>query len=193
MNTLPKSYKSYAAVAIFVILLAGAAALAAAPFLQVTVLENEIAEKRQLLPQLRAQVAHEDKLRKEHEELAALGQDKSLLLEGDKTGVAGANLQSLVNSLVSVNGGSASSIQILPPKEDGNLMRISVSVSINVGIQGLRDIIHTLETGTPLIFIDDVTVQAIHDDFRPPEPHYMGPLEVTLQVSGFAVQSGGAS
>lgn len=190
---LGRTYKAYAAVAILIALLAGVAALAAVPFLQVASLEDEIAEKQKLLPELRAKVAHEDKLRKEHEELSALGQDKSLLLEGDKTGVAGANLQSLVNSLVAANGGTASSIQILPPKEDGNLMRISVSVSINVGTQGLRDIIHTLETGTPLIFIDDVSVQAIHDDFRPPEPHYMGPLEVTLQVSGFAAQGGGAS
>lgn len=190
---LRRTYKAYAAVAILIALLAGVAALAAVPFLQVAELEGEITEKQKLLPELRAKVAHEDKLRKEHEELSALGQDKSLLLEGDKTGVAGANLQSLVNSLVAANGGTASSIQILPPKEDGNLMRISVSVSINVGTQGLRDIIHTLETGTPLIFIDDVSVQAIHDDFRPPEPHYMGPLEVTLQVSGFAAQGGGAS
>lgn len=190
---LSKSYKSYAAVAIFVALLAAGGALAAAPLLQVATLEDEISGKQKLLPELRAKVAHEDKLRKEHDELAALGQDKSLLLEGDKTGVAGANLQSLVNSLVAANGGTASSIQILPPKEDGNLMRIPVSVTINVGTEGLRDIIHTLETGTPLIFIDDISVQAIHDDFRPPEPHYMGPLEVTLQVSGFAAQSGGAS
>ncbi len=106
---------------------------------------------------------------------AALGQDKSLLLEGDKTGVAGANLQSLVNGLVTANGGTASSIQILPPKEDGNLMRISVSLSINVGTDGLRDIVHSLETGTPLIFIDDIVVREIHDDFRPPEPHYHRP------------------
>lgn len=193
MMPLSRSYKSYAAVAIFVALLAAGGALAAAPLLQVATLEDEISGKQKLLPELRAKVAHEDKLRKEHDELAALGQDKSLLLEGDKTGVAGANLQSLVNSLVAANGGTASSIQILPPKEDGNLMRIPVSVTINVGTEGLRDIIHTLETGTPLIFIDDISVQAIHDDFRPPEPHYMGPLEVTLQVSGFAAQSGGAS
>jgi general secretion pathway protein M len=190
MTALPKSYAGYLSVAILLVLLVATIAIAATPFTHVTALESAIAEKQSLLPQLRAKVAYEDKLRKEHADLAALGQDKSLLLEGDKTGVAGANLQSLITSLVSANGGSASSIQILPPKEDGNLMQISVSVSINVGTDGLRDIIHTLETGTPLIFIDDVTVRAIHDDFRPPEPHYIGPLDVTLQVSGFAAQSG---
>ncbi len=185
-----KSYGAYLSLAVLLVVLLTLGGVAAAPLVQVAMLENSIAEKQALLPQLRAKVAHEDKLRKEHADLAALGQDKSLLLEGDKTGVAGANLQSLVNSLVTANGGTASSIQILPPKEDGNLMQISVSISINVGIDGLRDIVHSLETGMPLIFIDDITVRAIHDDFRPPEPHYIGPLDVTLQVSGFAAPSG---
>lgn len=178
------------ALAVLALVLTALGALAAAPFFQIRKLETAIAEKQRLLPELRAQIAHESELKKEHADLAALGQDKSLLLEGDKTGVAGANLQSLVNGLVTANGGTASSIQILPPKEDGNLTRISVSLSINVGTDGLRDIVHSLETGTPLIFIDDIVVRGIHDDFRPTEPHYLGPLEVTLQVSGFAVQNG---
>jgi general secretion pathway protein M len=190
MNVLPKTSRAYLAVAIVIIVLAALSATAAAPFWQISALETAIAEKQKLLPELHAKIARESELKKEHADLAALGQDKSLLLEGDKTGVAGANLQSLVNGLVTTNGGTASSIQILPPKEDGNLMRISVSLSINVGTDGLRDIVHSLETGTPLIFIDDIVVRAIHDDFRPPEPHYIGPLDVTLQVSAFAVQSG---
>lgn len=190
MNVIPRSSRVYFAVAILVVVVAALSAIAAAPFWQLRTLETEIAEKQELLPELRAKIAHESELKKEHTDLAALGQDKSLLLEGDKTGVAGANLQSLVNGLVTANGGTASSIQILPPKEDGNLMRISVSLSINVGTDGLRDIVHSLETGTPLIFIDDIVVRAIHEDFRPTAPHYLGPLDVTLQVSGFAVQNG---
>lgn len=190
MTAIPQKYRGYLAVSILLMLVVATATIVAMPFIKVATLENTIAEKQARLPHLLAEVAFEDKLRREHADLGALGQDKSLLLEGDKTGVAGANLQSLINSLVSAYGGTASSIQILPPKEDGNLMRISVSVSINVGTDGLRDIIHTLETGTPLIFIDDITVQTINDDFRPLDPHYIGPLEVTMQVSGFAAQRG---
>lgn len=190
MTVLPKSSRAILAVGFLMVVLAALAAIAAAPFFQIQKLEAGIAEKQQLLPELRAKIARESELKKEHADLAALGQDKSLLLEGDKTGVAGANLQSLVNGLVTANGGTASSIQILPPKEDGNLTRISVSLSINVSTDGLRDIVHSLETGTPLIFIDDIVVRAIHDDFRPPAPHYLGPLDVTLQVSGFAIQNG---
>lgn len=190
MTAIPKSYGAYLAITILLILVVAVGAIAAVPFMRIATLESAIGERQTRLPQLRAKVGYEDNLRKEHAELAALGQDKSLLLDGAKTGVAGANLQSLVNALVIANGGTASSIQILPPKEDGNLMQISVSISINVGTDGLRDIIHTLETGTPLIFIDDVTVRAIREDFRPTDPHYIGPLDVKLQVSGFAAQSG---
>jgi general secretion pathway protein M len=190
MNIPSNISRASLALALLAVVLIALGALAAAPFFRIGTLEVAVAEKQRVLPELRAQIARESELKKEHADLAALGQDKSLLLEGDKIGVAGANLQSLVNGLVIANGGTASSIQNLPPKEDGNLMRISVSLSINVGIDGLRDIVHGLETGTPLIFIDDIVVRAIHDDFRPPEPHYLGPLDVTLQVSGFAVQNG---
>lgn len=193
MISISRDHRSYVAGAILLVLLAGLIAVALAPFLRMQTLESAIAEKQSLLPELRAKIAHENELKKEHADLAALGQDKSLLLEGDKTGVAGANLQSLVNALVTANGGTASSIQILPPKEDGNLMQISVSLSINVGTDGLRDIVHSLETGTPLIFIDDIIVKAIHADFSPQDPHYIGPLDVTLQVSGFAAAQDRAS
>lgn len=185
-----KRFAAYLSIAILLAMLGGLGALAAAPFMQVAALDTEIAEKQGLIRELRAKVAREGKLKKEHADLTALGQDKSVLLEGDKTGVAGANLQSLLNALVNADGGTALSFQILPPKEDGNLMQISVSVSINVGIDGLRDIVHSLETGVPLLFIDDITVRAIHNDFRATPPNFLGPLDVTLQVSGYAVQTG---
>lgn len=188
MSSLSKS--SYVAIALLLAFFLALGAATAAPYWQIWGLERTISEKRKSLPELRAEISKENALKKEHTDLTTLGQDKSLLLEGDKTGVAGANLQSLVNSLVTANGGTVSSIQILPPKEDGNLTRISVSMSISIGTDGLRDIVYGLESGTPLIFIDDIIVRAVHDDFRPPEPHYIGPLDVTLQVSGFAIQTG---
>lgn len=184
------SKQSYVAIGLLFAFIAILATAAAAPYWHIWGLDQAIAEKQNSLPELRAQISRENVLKKEHNDLRALGQDKSLLLEGDKTGVAGANLQSLVNNLITAHGGTTSSIQILPPKEDGNLTRISVSMSISVGTDGLRDIVYSLETGTPLIFIDDLIVRAVHDDFRPPEPHYIGPLDVTLQVSGFAIKTG---
>lgn len=164
--------------------------IAVMPFVRLSWLEQTVAQNQDELLQLRKQIAREGELRKENTELAAVGEDASLLLlEGETTGIAGANLQKLMSGLVLEHGGAASSLQILPPKEDGNLVRIPMSLSISVGIDGLRDILHGLETGTPLIFIDDITIRTESDDFRATDPHYLGPLDVTLQVSGYALKN----
>jgi general secretion pathway protein M len=179
------------AIAFLVLGLAVVGLVAAIPFVRLSWLEQTIEQSQDELLQLRKQIAREAELRKENSALAAAGRDASLLLlEGETTGIAGANLQKLMSGLVLGHGGAASSFQILPPKEDGNLMRIPMSLSISVGIDGLRDILHSLETSTPLIFIDDITIRAEPEDFRSPDPHYLGPLDVTLQVSGFALKNG---
>jgi general secretion pathway protein M len=178
------------AVSVLMAAVAGMGFIAAAPFVRLNALEQRIAQNQGELLQLRKAMAREGELRKENRELAAAGKGANvLLLEGKTTGIAGANLQKLVSGLVLEHGGTASSFQILPPKEDGNLMRIPMSLSISVGIDGLRDILHRLETGTPLIFVDDITIRAEQNTFQLPDPHFLGQLDVTLQVSGFALKN----
>jgi general secretion pathway protein M len=190
MNVRSQSLSALLAAGVLVAALALLGLMAALPYVRLNALEQTITHTQAELLNLRKDIAREGELRKENSELAASGQDaKLLLLKGETTGIAGANLQKLVSGLVQAHGGEATSFQILPPKADGNLMRIPMSLSISVGIDGLRDIVHGLETGTPLIFIDDITVRADQPDFRAPDPHYLGPLDVTLQVSGFALKN----
>jgi general secretion pathway protein M len=179
-------------IAVFVLVagLALAGFLAALPFIRLASLEETIARNQSELAELRKQIAREGELRKENTALAASDEAARLLLfEGETTGIVGANLQKVVSGLVRAHGGEATSVQVLPAKEDGNLMRIPMSLSIRVDIDGLRDVIHGLETSTPLIFIDDIAIQTEHADFGIVDPHYLGPLYVTLQVSGYAYRN----
>ncbi|MDP1906735.1 MAG: type II secretion system protein GspM, partial [Hyphomicrobium sp.] len=137
---------------------------------------------------LRQEIASESDMRKENLDLVALGQQGTLLLDGDTAGIAGANLQKLISDIVLEHGGAASSLQLLAMSEDGSLVRIGLRLSINVGIDGLRDIVHGIETGNPLLFIDDLSVRAVEDRAGGTDPHYLGPLDVTLQVSGFRLK-----
>lgn len=186
----PNASSSLLPILLLLLAIALMAGAAVGPFVHLKSLEEETRASEAALAQLRSQIAREAELRKENSDLAVLGQDMSLLLDGEKIGIAGANLQRLLSSLVAAHGGTASSVQVLPPKEDGNLTRIPMSLSISVGIDGLRDILHSLETSTPLIFIDDVIIRSTQDEFSAPDPNFLGPLEVTLQVSGFALQNG---
>jgi general secretion pathway protein M len=184
-----QSSSALIALSVLLAALALGVSLATAPYLRLATLDREITASQSALVALRKELTSEDTQRKENAALAVSDkQARFLLIAGDTTGIAGANLQKLVSELVVAHGGEASSLQILPPKEDGDLTRIPMSLSIRVGIDGLRDIIHGLETNTPLIFIDNIAIRADHDDIRGQDRYYLGPLDVTLQVSGYAIK-----
>lgn len=181
---------SVGALALLVAALLLMASFAIAPLVQLSAMEEAMAQYQDTLSNLRRQIAAESGLRRENSEFATAEQDAELLLKGETRGIAGASLQKLMSNLVAAHAADASSFQILPPQEEGNLVRIPMSLAINVGIDGLRDILHGLETGMPLIFIDEIAVRSKQDDFRTPDPDYLGPLDVTLQLSGYTLKQG---
>lgn len=178
-----------AAGATLVAVLAVTVGVATAPYLRLFWLHSAIIESRRSLDTLNQQMASEDMLKKENSELAVRGRDASLLLKGDTVAIAEANLQKLVSSVVSEYGAGATSYRVLPSSEDGSLVHISLGLSANVSIDGLRDILHRLETGAPLLFVNAISVRA-PDNLRTPDPNYLGPLAVTLEVSAYCEKIG---
>lgn len=186
---LSRSFQSLAAVSILALALCAMVAMAAAPFVYLGHVDDNIAEESRELASLAKRTADEEQLRQENDALMAPGQSANLLLEGETTGIAGANLQRQITDLVVTHGGAASSLQVLPPSTESDLIRISLSLSISVGIDGLQALIYALEAGQPLIFIDDILIRSGQSEFEAPDPHLLGPLDVTLQVSAFAANT----
>ena len=81
------------------------------------------------------------------------------MLQGETAGIAGAALQRQVNDHVSAAGGQASSFQLLPPRESGGATRLALSFAMRIDIDGLRDVLHAIETGQPLLFVDDIAIR----------------------------------
>jgi general secretion pathway protein M len=183
---LNRSLQSTLAVVLLFLAIAVLGAAAAAPYIQLARIDSEFAAQEAELTKLRRNHADEASLRAENENLISSGQSATLLLEGETIGIAGATLQRLIADLVVAHNGTASSLQVLPPATEDDLVRISLSLSLSVGIDGLQGFLHALETGQPLIFIDDIRVRSGQSEFSVPDPHLLGPLDVTLQVSAFA-------
>ncbi|WP_125461646.1 MULTISPECIES: type II secretion system protein GspM [Rhodomicrobium] len=158
---------------------------AAFPFLEQPQRSRELEESRALLAALEAQVA-----RRSTTPGASLADPARLLLSGETTGIAGAGLQKMLNDVVADANGTASSYQLLPPEEAGGLERRSLSLLVSIDIAGLRTLLHRIETGLPLLFVDDVTMRVPHAASGEARTDAGGPIEVTLQVSGFAPKSG---
>ena len=163
-------------------------AIAAVPHIRLASIETQIASKRPILSKLRANLARHPQLKQENQQLLSSDKKTKLLLPGAVTGVAGANLQKLLVDLVKKHGGQANSFQVLPPEEESNLIKISMSLALRVNTTGLRNILFALETSTPLIFVDDITINA--NRFAIARPGQITLLSVNMQVSGFIARKG---
>lgn len=176
-------------IAFFLVFLTALVFLAVMPFYKLAELKQEYDTIESSLATLDKRLAREGRLREENKNLIAVGQDASLLLKGETIGIAGADLQRLMNRLILENKGTTTTSQILSPKEEGDLIRISMSLALTVDTDGLRDLLYNIETGSPLIFIDQLSVNAgSREEWARPDPHFMGPLEVTLQVSAYTAK-----
>jgi general secretion pathway protein M len=187
-----RSARQITAVAVLIGGILVSSGLAAMPWLQWHWLAIDAETQRSELVRLGKNASREADLRQENETLIVSGHSTNLLLDGDTTGIAGASLQRLINTIVLQHEGTATSLQVLPPKDEDNLVRISVSLSMSVGIDALRSIVYDIETSMPLIFIDNIVIENANTTFQAPDPHFLGPLEVTLQVSAFSAKKGQA-
>lgn len=81
-------------------------------------------------------------------------------LKNQADALAAAELQSRINKVVSVSGGSIISTQPLNSVSGELLPRVRVRVRFRGNIEALRKIVYSLETGTPLLFVDEFSVSA---------------------------------
>lgn len=160
-------------------LLVGALALsglmAIGPFLKNAALQEDVAALRTLLAQ--------------HERLALAtagrptnptGQE--MLLVGETTGIAGAELQRVVVELARQHAMSFRSTQVAPPTREEDLTVIALETSLQGRIEGLRGLLHAVETGAPMLFVEGLSIKPIGT----PAAQQPTSLDVNLRVRGYA-------
>ncbi len=81
------------------------------------------------------------------------------LLAEDSPALAAAGLQSRLKKLVEDHGGDLKSVQALPERDEDGLRRVTVRVALTCSVQGLRGILHAIETGTPFLFVDNLDLR----------------------------------
>ncbi len=160
------------------------------PFVYLGSLSNEVEVRTLAIKRLQLQAAQISKsLQDKQQQVKQAGQGEKLLLNGDTTGIAGANLQRLVTDLVARNNGTSRSFQVLSPEKEKNLTRISMSLAIEVDIESFQKILHALEAGAPLIFIEDIVVQTKGNSSGQGSNLQKQMLEVTMKLSGYLTTS----
>jgi len=102
-------------------------------------------------------------------------------LEGKSDALAGAKLQSLVESMSNSAGGHLSSIDVLPAQQVGGYRRIALKLTVDARWAVLMRLLQAIERATPTMFIDDLQVRAGPTAAKAAEP----PLYITFTVQAF--------
>ena len=137
---------------------------------QVSALEQRISTREQLLAEARL--------------LERTSPLASLLLAGQSTALAGANLQGTLTRMVEDAGGLVRQAQVLDGKTAEPFVQVGVRIDFTTSMTGLRDILHEIETSKPLLIVERLTLAAE----RRRGAEIGEQVEVSVEIAAFSRQ-----
>ncbi len=151
-----------------------------------------VAQAAELLDRYRRVAAARPALQERLDALKSRQSEIGTYLSGGTDALAGAELQELVNATVAKGGGGLRSVQILPVKADGGFRRIGVRVQMTATIAQVLRVLHGLEAGSTLLFVDNLEVSNRRARRRRNQPVEMDPtLLVRLDLFGYLIPRSG--
>jgi general secretion pathway protein M len=109
----------------------------------------------------------------------------NLCVSGSSEGVTAASLQERERALAEANGVAVASLQPMPAAARGAFSRVTVRVAINGTLESLFGLLHDLEGGHPLVFVENLEVKAAPYPWDR-DPATVDPqLTVRFDVSGY--------
>jgi general secretion pathway protein M len=120
-----------------------------------------------------------------------IGQSDAFM-RADTEALAGAALQERLRTLTSAQGISVGAIQWAGGKTESGLGRISVRVQVMAAIGPLYALLGSIETTMPLLFVDDIDIQATAAGDSG-QPLQEGPLSVAFDCYGYWLGPDGTS
>ncbi len=121
--------------------------------------QSVLANRRMLLPRLKAAAEELPGLRARATELRAAVGKRTVTLDGSSDAVAAANLQSRIEGLAASVGAKISSTESLPAEIRGGYRRIGLRYVLNGPYETLAKLLAKLETATPPLVVDNLHIR----------------------------------
>ncbi len=186
MRTLPRWMKRVAALALLAILVELAYAGAVLP-LKAAYDETHarLAEQRELLQRYRAVAGQRQDLRQQLARLQRRQASSGLFISGKTDALAAAALQDRISDIAEGGGGDVRSLQSLEPKTENGLTRVGMDAQIVADIRALKDMLHEIETGRPLLFVREMEIRGRLQRTEDNDTVIAPDLLIKLSVEGF--------
>jgi general secretion pathway protein M len=116
---------------------------------------------------------------------AEQGSGTYYLSGGGTDALAAAGLQDRVSALVDGSGGSLRSIQPMSGVDEQGFRRITLRIQMTATIEALFETIYTLETGTPVLFVENLDIHSRFTRRRNSQVGAQEAPEAPLLIVGF--------
>jgi general secretion pathway protein M len=183
----PRQSRALAVALLAVAVLLGVALLIAPVLLLHRHYDTAIERLQQRIEVYRRVAAQAPELKKALDGLRTMDGHR-FFLRNTAPNLAGAELQDLVRGAIENNGGRITTIQTSQPREDGRFRQIGINVQLFATTPNLQKILYSLETQTPYVMIENITIRPLNAfrGFKPP-PGSEPELSVLLDVIAFAL------
>jgi len=150
---------------------------------------ERIEESEFKLQKLRKTAAEKDYWLGRMEEIKKQGQTEGRLISRDTAALASADLQTLIKEAVNRAGGELISTQVIPERKEEQFTRVAVKLRMTGSTQMLRDVLHSFESGHPILFVENLNIRPIRN-MQPQFPGRKAPkvadkLSVDFDVVGY--------
>ena len=113
-------------------------------------------------------------------------ESRKFFLRPGGAALSAAEAQEAVRSMVEANGARLITMQVPAAKDEGRYRQVTVNVQLTANIQALRKILHRIEAGTPLLFIDNLMVRSQVPSTFKPGPGAEPEMFVQFDVYGYS-------
>jgi general secretion pathway protein M len=147
--------------------------------------DRQIAEVREQLSRYQGLAAQRPALEKLLRQSEAEAATDGYYLNGGTDALAAAGLQDQVNALVQGKGGTLRSIQPMPGTDEQGFRRITLRVQMTATNESLFEVLYSLESGTPILFVENLDIQSRYVRQRNSAAGQQAELDEPLLSVGF--------
>lgn len=156
-----KAQSRIAALGLLFVALGGLLWLFSYPLISVQLAQaDEIERKGRQIARYRLLADGQEALQAELALLRRRSPAATYYVAGDTPALASAKMQQYLKQVVERNGGELISTQIVTTNDESETASSSLKVHLRANIESTTQIVYQLESGRPLLFIDDLAISA---------------------------------
>jgi general secretion pathway protein M len=120
-------------------------------------------------------------------EVVRAKETRKFYLRAGAAALSAAEAQEAMRTLVEGSGGRIITMQVPAAREEGRFRQVSVNVQLSANIVALRRILNAIESGTPMLFVDNLMVRSQVPATYRPGPGGEPEMFVQFDVYGYAL------